>query len=203
MSDSLWPHGLQHAMPPCPSTTPRVYSNSCPSSWWCHPAISSSGVPFSSCLQSFRASGSFPRSQFFTSGGQSIGVSAATSVLPVNTQDWSPLGWTGWISLQSLGLAKYTPFLKELRYLCSISSWFTSWPQLISPSGKNILYSLCYMTNYLVLEKKRAETFSAAISRVWALIRVFQISTNYPESILRYRYSHIYITLSMLRYFKV
>ena len=106
MSDSLRPHGLQHARPPCPSPTPRVYPNSCPSSQWCHPTISSSVVPFSSCPQSFPPSGSFPMSQFFTSGGQSIGVSASTSVLPMKTQDWSPLGWTGWISLQSKGLSR-------------------------------------------------------------------------------------------------
>ena len=106
MSDSLRPHEPQHARPPYPSPTPGVYPNSCPLSWWCHPAISSSVVPFSSCPQSFPASGSFPMSQPFTSGGQSIGVSASTSVLPMNTQDWSPLGWTGWISLQSKGLSR-------------------------------------------------------------------------------------------------
>ena len=100
MSDSLQPHESQHARPPCPSPTPRVYSNSCPSSLWCHPAISSSLVPFSSCPQSFPASGSFQMSQLFTSGGQSIGVLASASVLPMNTQDWSALGWTCWISLQ-------------------------------------------------------------------------------------------------------
>ena len=106
MSDSLQPHELQHASPPCPSRAPRVYSNSCPSSQWCRPAISSSAVPFSSCPQSLPASGSFPMSQLFTWGGQSIGVSASASVLPMNTQDWSPLGWTGWISLQSKGLSR-------------------------------------------------------------------------------------------------
>ena len=106
MSDSLWPQGLQHPSPPCPSPTPRVHPKPCPSSRWCHPTISSSVVPFSSYLQSFPASVSFPMSQFFTSGGQSIGVSASTSVLPMNTQDWSPLGWTGWISLQSKGLSR-------------------------------------------------------------------------------------------------
>ena len=106
VSDSLWPHGLQHARLPCPSSIPRVYSNSCPLSQWCHPTIPSSVIPFSSCLQSFPASGSFPMSQFFTSGGQSIGVSASTSVLPMNIQDWSPLGWTSWISLQSKGLSR-------------------------------------------------------------------------------------------------
>ena len=102
VSDSLRPHGLQHARPPCPSPTPGVHSNSCPSSWWCHPAISSSVVPFSSCPQSLPASESFPMSQLFTWGGQSIGVSASTSVPPMNTQDWS-LEWTGWISLLSKG----------------------------------------------------------------------------------------------------
>ena len=104
--NSLWPHESQHARPPCPSPTPAVYSNSCTLSWWCHPTISSSVVPFSSRLQSFPASGSFQMSQLFTSGGQSIGVSPLTSVLPVNTQDWFPLGWTGWISLQSKGLSR-------------------------------------------------------------------------------------------------
>ena len=108
MSDSLRPHELQHARPPCPSPTARVYSNSCPSSQWCHPAISSSVVPFSSCPQSLPASGSFPISQLFPWGGQSIRVSASASVLPMNTQDWSPLGWTAWISLQSKGLSKAT-----------------------------------------------------------------------------------------------
>ena len=105
VSDSLWSHGLQHARLPCPSPTPGACSNSCPSSQWCHPTISSSVIPFSSCLQSFPPSGSFPMSQFFPSGGQSIGVSASTSVLPMNIQDWS-LGWTGWISLQSKGLSR-------------------------------------------------------------------------------------------------
>ena len=106
VSDSLRPHESQHARPPCPSQTPGVLSNSCASSWWCHPAISSSVVPFSSCPQSLPASGSFPMSQLFTWGGQSIGVSALASVLPLNTQDWSPLGWTGWFSLQSKGLSR-------------------------------------------------------------------------------------------------
>ena len=104
MSDSFWPHGLQLARLPCPSS-PRACSNSCPSSWWCYATISSSVIPFSSCLQSFPASGSLPMSQFFASGGQSIRVSALASVLPKNIQDWFPLGWTGWISLQSKGLS--------------------------------------------------------------------------------------------------
>ena len=106
MSDSLRPHESKHARPPCPSQTPRVHSNSCSSSQWCHPAISSSVVPFSTCPQSLPASGSFPVSQLFAWGGQSIGVSALASVLPMNTHDWSPLGWTSWISLQSKGLSR-------------------------------------------------------------------------------------------------
>ena len=106
LSRSLWPQGLQHTRPPCPAPIPRAYSNSCPLSWWCHPTTSSSVNLFSSCLQSFPASGSFPISQFFASGGQSIGVSASASVLPMNIQDWFPLGLTCWISLQSKGPSK-------------------------------------------------------------------------------------------------
>ena len=106
MSDSLWPHGLQHTRFPRPSPTPGAYSNSCPFSRWCHPTISSSVLPLSSCLQSLPASGSFEMSQFFVSGGQSIRVSASASVLPVNIQDWYPLGLTGLISLQSKGLSR-------------------------------------------------------------------------------------------------
>ena len=105
VSDSLRLHGLQHARPPCPSPTPGVYSNSCPLSRWCHPAISSSVIPFS-CPQSFPASEFAQMSQLLTSGGQTIGVSASTLVLPMNTQDWFPLGWSGWISLQSKGLSR-------------------------------------------------------------------------------------------------
>ena len=106
VSNALRPHRLQYTRPPCPAPTPRVYSNSCPLSWWWHPTISSSVIPFFSCLQSFPASGSFPISPFFASGGQSIGVSALASVLPMNIQDWFPLRWTGWISLQSKGLSR-------------------------------------------------------------------------------------------------
>ena len=106
VSNSLQPHELQHARYPCPLPTPRAYSNSFPSSRWCHPTISSSVVPYPSHLQSFPASGSFPMSQFLASGGQSIRVSASASVLPTNIQDWFPLGWTGWISLQSKGLSR-------------------------------------------------------------------------------------------------
>ena len=106
VSNSLRPHKLHHSRLPCPSPTPRVHPNPCSLSWWFHPTISSSVIPFSPCPQSFPASGSFQMSQLFASGGQSIGVSASKSVLPTNTQDWSPLGWTGWISLQSKGLSR-------------------------------------------------------------------------------------------------
>ena len=106
VSDSLWPHELLHARPPCPSPTPRVYPNPCPLSWWCHPTISSSVIPFSSRLQSFPASGSFPMSWFFVSSGQSTGVSASASVLLMNIQDWFPIGWTGWISLRPKWLSR-------------------------------------------------------------------------------------------------
>ena len=106
VSDSLWPYGLHHARLPCPSPTPGACSNSCALSRWCHPTISSSVVPFSSCPQSFPASGSFLISHYFASGGQIIGVSASASILPMNIQDWFPLGWTGWISLQSKGLSR-------------------------------------------------------------------------------------------------
>ena len=104
--NSLWPHEPQHARPPCPSPTPVVYPNPCPSSWWCHPTISSAVIPFSFRLQSFPASGSFPMSHLFTWGGQNIGISALASVLSTNTQGWSPSEWTGWICLQSKGLSR-------------------------------------------------------------------------------------------------
>ena len=129
MSDSLRPHGLQHARHPCPSPTPGVYSNSCPSSQWCDPTISSSVIPFSSCRESFPASGSFPMSQLFESGGQSTGVSALASVFPMNTQDWSPLGWTGWISLQSKGLSRVfsnTTAQKHQFFSAQLSLWSNS-----------------------------------------------------------------------------
>ena len=117
MSDSLWPHGLQHTRPPCPSPAPGIYSNTCPLNPWCHPTISSSVIPFSSCLQSFPASGSFQMSQFFSSGGQSIRVSASASVLPMNIQDRFPLGWTGWISSpRGSEESSPTPQFKYIRY---------------------------------------------------------------------------------------
>ena len=130
MSDSLWPHGLQHTRPPCPSPNPVVYSNSCPLSQWCHPTISSSATPFS-CLQSFPASRLFQMSQLFASGGQSIGVSASASVFPMNVQDWFPLGWTGWISLQSEGLSRVfsnttTTIWKHQFFSAQLSLWSNS-----------------------------------------------------------------------------
>ena len=139
MSNTLWPHELQHARPPCPSPTPGVHPNPGPSSQWCYPTISSSVVPFSSCLQSFPASGSFQMSQLFTSDGQSIGVSASTSVLPVNIQDWSSLGWTDWISLQSKGLSRVfsnTTVQKHQFFSAQLSSVQLSHPYMTT--GKTI-----------------------------------------------------------------
>ena len=131
MSNSLRLHGLQPAKPPCPSPAPRVYPNSCPLSVWCHSTISSAVVPLSSCLQSFPASGSFPISQLWTWGGQNVGVSAVTSVLPMNTQDWSPLGWTGGIFLQSRRLSRVfsNTTVQKHQFFC---------PQLSSPSNSHI-----------------------------------------------------------------
>ena len=129
MSNSLRPHESHHARPPCPSPTPRVYTNSCPSSRWCHPAISSSVDPFSSCLQAFPASGSFPMSQFFASGGQSIRASVSALVLPMNIQDWYSLGLTGWISLQSKGLTRVFSNITVQKYQffsTQLSLWLSS-----------------------------------------------------------------------------
>ena len=142
MSDSLRPHELHHARPPCPSPTPGVHSDSHPSSQWCHPAISSSIVPFSSCLQSFPTSESFQMSQLFASGGQNTGVSASTSVLPMNTQDWFPLGWTGWISLQSKGLSMSspTPQFKNINYL-ALSLFIVQLSHPYMTTGKTIALS--------------------------------------------------------------
>ena len=142
MSDSLWSHGLQHARRPCPSPTPRACANSCPSSRWCHPTISSSVFAFSSCLQSFPASRSFPMSQFFTSSGQTIGVSTSTSVLSTNIQDWFPLGLTGLITLQSKGLS---------RVFCN-----TTVQKSINSSAFSFLYSstLTYTLDY---QKKKTK----------------------------------------------
>ena len=127
MSNSLWPHGLQHARLLCPSPTPRACSNSCPSSRWCHPTTSSSVIPFSSCLQSFPASGSFTTSQFFTSDDQSVGVSALASVLPMNIQDWFPLGLTGWISLQSKGLSRVLQHHSSKASILQCPTFFMVW----------------------------------------------------------------------------
>ena len=127
--DSLWPHGLQHTRPPCPLPTPGVYSNSCPLNWWCHPTISSSVITFSSCLQSFPAFRSFPMSQFLASGGQTIEVSALASVLPMNNQNWFPLGLTALISLQSKGLSRVfsnTTIQKHQFFGTQLSLWSNS-----------------------------------------------------------------------------
>ena len=151
MSDSLWSHGLQYTRLPCPSTTPGAYLNSCPLSQWCHPTISSSVVPFSSCLQAFPASGSFPVSQFFTSGGQSLGVSASTSVLPVNIQDWLSLGLTGLISLQSKGLSSLLQHLSSKVLILQHSAFFNgSVFTSIHDTGKNHSFDcmdLCRQSN--------------------------------------------------------
>jgi len=135
VSDSLWPHEPQHARPPCPSPTPGIHPNPRPLSWWCCPTVSSSFVPYFSCPQSFPASGSFPMSQLFTSSGQSIGVSASASVLPMNIQDWFPLGWTDWISLPSKGLSRVfsnTRVQKHQFFSAQLSLWSNShihtWP---------------------------------------------------------------------------
>jgi len=128
---TLRPHELQHVRPPCPSPAPRVHSNSCPSSWWCLPAISSSVVPFSSCHQSLPASEYFPMSQLFARGGQSIGVSASASVLPMNTQDWSPLEWTGWISSQSRDSRESSP-TPQFKNINSLALSFLHSPTLTS-----------------------------------------------------------------------
>ena len=140
VSDSLQPHGLQHTRPPCPSPTPRVYSNSCPLSQWCHPTIWSSAIPFSSRLQSFRASGSFQMSQFFALGGQSIGASASASVLPVKIQDWFLLGWTGWIALQLWGVISC--------FLVHLKEWQTA-TSCIPQSSSAVTFgggSICWVT---------------------------------------------------------
>ena len=159
MSDSLWPHGLQHARPPCASLTPGVYSNSCPSCWSCHPTISSSVVLFSSCLQSFPASGSFPMSWFFESGGQIIGISALASVLPMNIQDWFPSGLTGLISLQSKGLKSLLQCHSSKASILQRSAFFTV--QLSHPymtTGKTIA-----LTGWTFVWQSNVSAFQYAI----------------------------------------
>ena len=141
LSDSSWPHESQHARPLCPLSTPGLHPNSCPLSRWCHPAISSSVVPFSSCLQSLPASETFPMSQFFAWGGQNIGVSDLVSFLPKNTQDWSPLEWTGWISLQSKGLSRVFSNItvqKHPFFSTQLSLWSSSYIHPYMTTGKTI-----------------------------------------------------------------
>ena len=150
VSNSLRPHESQHARPPCPSPTPGVHSNSCPSSRWCHLAISSSVVSFSSCPQSLPASESFPMSQLFAWGGQSTGVSASTSVLPVNTQDWSPLGWTGWISLQSKGLSRvFSNTIVQYCFCPDRKDLTVPFSLLLSISTTQIISSLKYFEMFV------------------------------------------------------
>ena len=149
VSNSFRPHESQHARPPCPSPTPGDYSHSCPLSWWCHPTISFSIIPFSSHLQSFPASGSFPMSQLFASGGQSIGVSASASVPSVNTQDWSPLGWTGWISLQSKGLsgAFFSTTFRKYQFFSTLPSLWSNSIYLYMTTGKTIALTMWTFVN--------------------------------------------------------
>ena len=150
VSNSLPPHGLQHTRLPCPSPAPEACSNSWPSSWWCHPTILSFVIASSSCLQSFPASGSFPMSQFFTSGGQSIGASASASVLPMNTQDWFPLGWTGWISLQFKRLSRVfsNTTVQKHQFFCAQPSLspIKLWLFLLYDS-----YYRCFKISFLLL----------------------------------------------------
>jgi len=146
VSDSLQPHELQHARPPCPSPTPGVHPNPHPSRQWCHPTISSFVFPFSSCPQSFPVSGSFQMSQVFTSGGQSIGVSSSASVLPVNTQDWSPLGWTGWVSLQSKGLSRVFSNTKVQKHREGMKSDSEIWRRQIEYLKTYL--SVCILLSY-------------------------------------------------------
>ena len=155
MSDSLWPHESQHARPPCPSPTPGVHSDSCPSGQWCHPAISSSVVPFSSCPQSLPASQSFPMSQLFAWGGQRTGVSALASVLPKNTQGWSPLERIGWISLQSKGLLSLLQHHSSKASILRHSAFFTV--QLSHP----------YMTTGKTIALTRWTFVGKVMSRLW------------------------------------
>ena len=140
VSDFWWPHGLQHTRPPCPSPTPGVYSNSCPSSWWCHSTISSSVIPFSSCLQSFPASGSFPMSQFLASGSQSIGVSASASVLPVNIQDWisSRMDWLDLLAVQGTFKSLLQHHSSEASILLCSAFFIVQLSHPYMNTGKNI-----------------------------------------------------------------
>ena len=194
MSDFLRPHESQHTRPPCPSPTPGDYSDSCPSSRWCHPAVSSSVVPFSSCPQSLPASGSFPMSQPFTWGGQSIGVSASASVLPINTQDWSPLGWTGWIALQSKGLSIVFSYTTVQKYqsIRQHSAFFTV--QLSHPhmtTGKTIA---------LTRQTFVGKVMSLLFIMLFRLVITFHIYTYI--CIYTYIHIHTYIYIHMHIYIK-
>ena len=149
---TLRPHGLQHARLPCPSPTLKACTNSCPPSQWCHPTISSSVIPFSSCLQSFPASGSFPMSQFFASGGQSIEASASASVLPMNIQDWFPLGWTGLISLKSKGLSRVfsNTIVQKHQFSAQLSLWSDSHIHTWLLEKPLLWLDLCWQSNLSV-----------------------------------------------------
>ena len=173
MSNSSKPHEPQEARPPCPSPTPRVHTNSRPSSQWCHPAISSSVVPFSSCPQSFPASESFPMSQLFTSGGQSIGVSASTSALPMNTQDWSPLGWTGWISLQSKGLSRVfsSTTVQKSTYMYIYNRSFCSTRKT----------NMTLLTNYEKRESVSCSVASDSFVTPWTVAHQVPLSMGFPR----------------------
>ena len=168
MSNSLQPHESQHARPPCPSPTPKVYSNSCPLSRWCHPNISSSVVSFSSHLQSFPASGSFLVSQFFASGGQSIGVSALASFLPKKSQDWSPSEWTGWISLQSKGLSRVFSNTTVQRH-----QFFSAQPS--SQSNSHIHTWLVEKTAHMLQLMITARKFNTLIFLMYTMLSLYSL----------------------------
>ena len=188
MSDSLRLHGLQHARLPCPLPTPGVYSNSCPLSRWCHPTISSSVVPFFSCLQSFPASGSFPMRQFFASGGQSIGVSPSASVLPMNIQDWFPLGWAGWISLQSKGLSRVfsnTTVQKYQFFHVKISLWSNSHIHIWLLEKPSVQFSSVWTLSPVQLFATLwtvAHQASLFITNSWSLPKFMSIESVMPPS---------------------
>ena len=178
VSNSLRPHGWQHSRPPCPSPTPRVSSNSCPLSRWCHPTISSSVVPFSSHLQSFQASGSFQMSQLFASGGQNIGVSASPSVLSKNILDLFLLGWTGWISLQSKGLSRATASVCSWSTLCSCTD---VWNSLAAMSVAE--KQLCWVMDILLVVDWRRKTKQRRLLWCWhhpIISHLFLIVTCVP-----------------------
>ena len=177
VSDSLRPYESQHARPPYLPPTPRVYLNSCPSSRWCHPTISSSVIPFSSCPQSLPVLGSFPMSQLFTWCGQSIGVSASASVLPMNTQDWSPLGWTGWISLQSKGLSRRfsnTTVQKHQFFSTQLSSQSNShihtWPQRAVRISKQYCVECPLQGSFKNLSKEACKAGITDICELWSCL---------------------------------